>query len=382
MRDDIREAEKLLDEIESKKAKEQVGMIADVFSHLWDSSAFAGLFFATAVILRHHSPRLRYWMYARTIMSLSLSMALTLPAVSKSSTAGIQSQLDAILRRHFEAGDFSGSVLVARGEKIVYERSYGPANREWGISNNAHTKFEIGSMTKQFTALLVLDFIRSGAGFIEGPQSRKRYDVQEFVLEHCSGNLEFEPGSKFSYSNSGYFLLCAILEELSKKPYEQLLSERIFQPLGMKESGYAHPETILRNRAAGYERTAAGLRNARYYDMSIPFSAGALYSTTHDLYLWDRALNTERLLPDRLKDLLFTPNLESYGYGWAILVPDPGSPYAGEQIPMHGGAIFGFQSLIQRISKDQELIILLDNSDSPKLLEIALEIRRVLATNP
>src|SRR5690242_11685321 len=92
----------------------------------------------------------RVWMmYSPTIMILFLSMAVHSTAVSEPSTVGgIQSQLDAILRRHFEAGDFNGNVLVARREKIIYERSYGPANREWGVSNNAHTKFEIGSMTK------------------------------------------------------------------------------------------------------------------------------------------------------------------------------------------------------------------------------------------
>lgn len=357
-------------------------------------------------------------------MVVALLIAVLSPAAYAPGAISLRSRLDTVLQRHFKAGDFSGSVLVARREKIVYERSFGPANREWNVPNNAHTKFEIGSMTKQFTALLVLqfvsenkirldgritdylpyyrhdtgerisihqllthtsgvpDFIRSGAGFIDGPESRRQYQVREFVIDHCSGNLEFEPGSKFSYSNSGYFILGAILEEVSKKTYEQLLIERIFQPLGMTESGYTRTETILPNRAAGYERTAAGLRNARYYDMSIPFSAGALYATTHDLFLWDCALYTERLLPARLRDLLFTPNLEGYGYGWAVLVPEPGSPYAGEQIPMHGGAIFGFQSLIQHISRHQELIVLLDNSDSPKLLNIALEIRQVLATSP
>ena len=140
--------------------------------------------------------------------------------------------------------------------------------------------------------------------------------------------------------------------------------------------------TSLDHRAGGYEHSQSGLQNARYYDMSVPFAAGALFSTVEDLNLWDQALYGERLLPARVRDLLFKPNLENYGYGWVILVPAPGSPYAGESIPMHGGAIFGFQSVIQRIVEHRELIVLLDNNDDPKLLEIALQIRRALASNP
>lgn len=150
----------------------------------------------------------------------------------------------------------------------------------------------------------------------------------------------------------------------------------------MKDSGYTHTELIIPHRAVGYERTTNGFRNARFYDMSIPFSAGALYSTVGDLLLWDQALYGDRLLPSELRDLMFKPNLENYGYGWAMLVPGVGSPYAGESIPMHGGAIFGFQSVIERIVQHRETIILLDNSDTPKLLEIALEIRKLLAKNP
>lgn len=271
-------------------------------------------------------------------------------------------------------------------------------------------------MTKQFTALLVLQFVKedkirldghisdylpyyrtdtgkrvtvsellshtSGIpnfitfpGFLDGPASRVSYGVQEFAKEYCSGDLRFEPGSKFEYSNSGYFLLGAVLEQVSGERYEQLLQKRIFGPLGMKDSGYAHSETVIPHRAAGYERSSSGMHNARFYDMSIPFAAGGLYSTTEDLFLWDQALYTERLLPAKLRDLLFRPNLENYGYGWGILIPEEGSPYAGEAIPMHGGAIFGFQSVIVRIIQHKELIVLLDNSDSPKLLEIAQQIR-------
>jgi CubicO group peptidase (beta-lactamase class C family) len=176
--------------------------------------------------------------------------------------------------------------------------------------------------------------------------------------------------------------LGAILERVSGETYEKLLRERIFGPLSMKDSGYSHSETVIEHRAAGYERSESGFENARYYDMSIPFAAGALYSTARDLFLWDQALYTERLLPARLRDLLFKPNLEDYGYGWVMLVPATGSPYAGESIPMHGGAIFGFQSVIQRIPQHNELIVLLDNTDSPKLLDIALDLRRILSENP
>lgn len=356
-----------------------------------------------------------------------LIICLFLPLLGLAQQPGARpapdAQIDQIMRARFAAGDFNGTVLVARQGRVLYQRAFGLANREWNIPNDLETKFEIGSMTKQFTALLVLQMVNEGKiqlnghisdylpyyrqdtgrritisqllshesgipnftalpGFLDGPESRTHYAVQEFVTKFCSGDLEFEPGTKFNYSNSGYFLLGAILEQVSGKSYESLLQERIFGPLGMKNSGYTHTETLIPHRAAGYERTDSGFKNARFYDMSIPFAAGALYSTIGDLFLWDQALYGGRLLPARLRDLMFKPNLDNYGYGWGILVPAAGSPYAGESIPMHGGAIFGFQSVIVRIIQHHELLVLLDNSDSPKLLEISLQIRRVLDESP
>ena len=332
------------------------------------------------------------------------------------------SQINELMQAHATAGDISGAVLVARDGHILYQHAFGYANLEWRIPNDLQTKFEIGSMTKQFTALLVLQFVNEGKikldghlsdylpyyrrdtgnrvtvsqllshtsgipnfisapGFLEGPASRTEYSVKNFAQKYCGGDLEFAPGTRFNYSNSGYFLLGAILEQVSGNPYEQLLKERIFNPLGMNDSGYAHNDTLIPHRAAGYERSGNSLKNARFYDMSIPFAAGALYSTVADLLSWDQALYGDRLLPANLRDLLFKPNLDNYGFGWGILIPKPGSPYAGETVLMHGGAIFGFQSVIERIPKYRELIVLLDNTDSPKLLEIALEIRRALSDN-
>ncbi len=329
-------------------------------------------------------------------------------------------QIGRIMEARARQGQFSGAVLVAERGQVIYQHAFGFANLEWRIPNDIATKFEIGSMTKQFTALLVLRLVNEGRlrldgplstylpyyrkdtgdrvtihhllshtsgipnflaipGFLDGPDSRTKYRPEDFARRFCSGDLHFDPGSKFEYSNSNYFLLGAVLERVTGTTYEQLLGERIFSPLGMKDSGYTHTDEVIPRRASGYERTHDGLRNARFYDMSIPFAAGALFSTVGDLALWDRALYTEKLLPAPLRDLLFKPNLESYGYGWAILVPKPGLPFAGEPIDMHGGAIFGFQSLIERIPSQQDLIVLLDNTESPKLLDIALDIRGALA---
>src|SRR5215469_4144530 len=346
----------------------------------------------------------------------------TLASAQRGIPRSVAFQIDKVMRSHAAAEDFSGSVLVAGDGRILYQHSFGYANLEWKIPNDLHTKFEIGSMTKQFTALLVLQFVNEGRikldghlsdylpyyrkdtgnrvtvkqllshtsgipnftstpGFLDGAASRTTYVVKDFAQKYCSGDLEFAPGTRFHYSNSGYFLLGAILEQASGSSYEQLLKDRIFTPVGMNGSGYAHSETIIPHRASGYERSSDGLRNARFYDMSIPFAAGALYSTVGDLFLWDQALYGERLLPANVRDLLFRPNLENYGFGWGILIPKNGSANAGETVLMHGGAIFGFQSVIERIPKEKELIVLLDNTDSPKLLEIALEVRRRLLSD-
>jgi CubicO group peptidase (beta-lactamase class C family) len=359
--------------------------------------------------------------FSLCVTLILLVLPMPCPAQHVSSDPAIQ--INQIMQAHSAAAEFSGVALVARGGHVVYQHAFGLANREWSIPNDLDTKFEIGSMTKQFTAMLVLQMVNEGKlrldghlsdylpyyrqdtgyqitisellshtsgvpnftslpGFLDGPESRAHHTVQEFVQKYCSGNLQFAPGTKFDYSNSGYFLLGAILEQVYGESYEDLLQQRIFGPLGMKNSGYTHSDTLIPRRAAGYERTSLGFQNARFYDMSIPFSAGALYSTAGDLFQWDQALYTEQLLPAKLRDLMFKPNLEDYGYGWIMLIPASGAPYAGESIPMHGGAIFGFQSVIQRIIQHRELIVLLDNDDDPKLLNIALEIRRVLAQKP
>jgi len=297
---------------------------------------------------------------------------------------------------------FNGTALVAENGKVIYKQGVGLANMEWGIPNTPDTKFRLGSITKQFTATLTLQLVEQGKikldgklsdylpeyradigqkvtihhllthtsgipsytdqpGFFENV-SRNPYKVADFVKKYASGDLQFEPGSKFSYNNSGYFLLGAIIERITGKSYEQVLKENILDPVGMKNTGYDHHDTLMPKRAAGYNKTADGYINAAYLDMSIPYAAGSMYSTVEDLYLWDQALYTDKLISAKSKELMFKPFLDNYAYGWDVITASFKQNDQPVQIIRHAGGINGFSTMIVRLVNQKNLIVLLDNT--------------------
>ena len=315
--------------------------------------------------------------------------------------------IESLLDRYHELGTFNGAALVAENGKVIFKKGFGFADFEWKSPNTPDTKFRLGSITKQFTAALLLQLVEEGKVSLETPLSdalpyyradtgaiitihhllahtsgipsytglpdffkdvsRDPYAVRDFVLEYCSGDLEFEPGAEFRYNNSGYFLLGAIIEQVTGKGYAQALEERILDPLGMRASGYDLAAPLLEKRARGYERGLLDVRNADYLDMSLPFAAGALYSTVEDLYLWDQALYGDRVLPPAAKERMFTPNLEHYGYGWGIR-ERPIGPGKAERLTVgHGGGINGFNTLIRRVPEDRHLVVLLNNTGGTDL---------------
>lgn len=303
---------------------------------------------------------------------------------------------------------FNGALLVAQKGEVIYKAGVGFANMEWKIPNSTTTKFRIGSITKQFTSMLIMQMVNEGKVKLEDnitdylPHYRKEtgnmvtvhhllthssgipnytddrkfwlneklpFSVADFIRIYCSGDLEFEPGSRFSYSNSGYFILGAIIEAVTQKPYPMVLKEKILDRVGMKNTGYDFSSEIIANRAPGYIKTLEGYQNADYLDMGLPYAAGSLYSTVEDLHLWDRALYTEKLLPDSLKKKLFAPYLKAdgeitaySGYGW--FSANQKLPMAGKEIAMiwHTGGINGFLSTINRFPESEILIVVLDNS--------------------
>ena len=317
---------------------------------------------------------------------------------------------------------FNGSALVAENGKVIFKGGFGLANMEWNIPNTADTKFRLGSITKQFTAMLTLELVEQGKIKLDGKisdylpdyrkdigekvtvhhllthtsgipsytsqpgffanVSRNPYKVSDFVKQYASGNLEFEPGTKYSYNNSGYFLLGAIIERVTGKTYEQALKEMIFDKVGMKDTGYDLHNPLIPKRASGYQKTASGYINAAYLDMSIPYAAGSMYSTVEDLYLWDQILYTDKLLTAQSKELMYKPFLEEYAYGW--VVTNASFKVKDQAIPVitHGGGINGFTTTIVRYPGEKHLIVILDNTGSPNLNRLSEKIARILYDQP
>jgi CubicO group peptidase (beta-lactamase class C family) len=316
-------------------------------------------------------------------------------------------KIDGLLKQYYDYGQFNGSILVAENGKVIYKKGFGMANMEWAIPNQPDTRFRIASVTKQFTAALVLQLVEEGKIKLDGkitdyltdyrkdtgekvtihqllnqtsgipdytarPNfsaeiSRNPYAVADFVKKFASDDLEFEPGAKYRYSNSGYTILGAIIEKVTGKSYETALSERIFKPLGMTNSGYDHHSSLIEKRAGGYQKTPGGFVNTTYLDMSIPYAAGSLYSTVEDLFKWDQSLQEDKILSADSKKLMFMPGLGNYGYGIRITDMPIGKTDQKIKIIGHGGAINGFSSLIARAVEKRQTVIILDNINLGRL---------------
>ena len=329
-------------------------------------------------------------------------------------------QIDHLLQQYVANDQFNGVALVTDQGKVIFEKAYGWANREWQIANAKTTKFRLGSITKQFTATLILQLVEQSKLRLDGrmtdylpdypktsgdkitihhllthtsgipnftdfphffeTQSRAPYAPQTFIKKFADLPLDFEPGSAFAYSNSGYFLLGVIIERVTSKPYAQVLREKIFTPVGMAHTGYDSTATLLSQRAAGYDKSSTGYVNTPYLDMSIPYASGSLYSTVEDLYRWDQALYTTQLLSDSSKAKMFSPYREHYGYGWNITNERVGQDSV--QIVAHAGGINGFLDIIVRIPSRKQLIVLLNNTSSIPLNSIQKNILNALHGQP
>ena len=313
----------------------------------------------------------------------------------------VASKIDAALSHLVNTQAFTGSVLVAQDGEILLSKGFGLADRNNNIPNTSETKFRLGSVTKQFTAMAIMMLQAQGKLDVQDPVCNYIPDCPtawkaitlHHLLVHTSGipnftsrvdyantqatpsspeetiarfkdqPLDFHPSDEWRYSNSGYILLGYIIEQVSGQSYEAFLRQNIFEPLEMQNTGYDHDDGSL---ATGYANSTT---EAEYIDMSIPYAAGALYSTVEDLYRWDQALYTEQLLSQDLLNLIFTPHSPtdidtSYGYGWEMGVLN------NHSVVFHGGNIEGFAAEIRRYINDKTTIIVLSNQQNLRVNEI------------
>lgn len=298
---------------------------------------------------------------------------------------------------------FMGSILIAKDGHVLFDQSFGSASLEWNIPNTPSTKFRIGSLTKQFTAASILllaerNLLRLDdpiSNYIDNaPQSWEHVTLFE-LLTHTSGIISltdlppqeariiqggspaeivsrfrdkpllFTPGSKAQYSNSGYILLGMVVEKASGMSYGQFLQTNIFGPLGMRNTGIESRNDLLPQRASGYKENAGGYQPADFIDMTVPFAAGDLYSTTRDLELWENGLFGGKVLRPKSLETMITRKQGDYGMGVKVTEED------GHRLISHTGGIQGFRGDVRYYPDDHLSVIVLSNTESGKSLELS-----------
>lgn len=313
----------------------------------------------------------------------------------------LEHKIDSIITTRFNDTSGPGGVfMVAKNGKTIYQKAFGKANLEWGTNLTPDAVFQLGSITKQFTAIAILMLEEEGrlkvsdniARYIPDYPAGDRITIHH-LLTHTSGirdftkmksisdiaqkemtpkmmvdffknePVDFSPGEKFAYNNSGYVLLGHIIELVSGESYEDFIQHHIFSKAGMHQSSYASDRKIIPNRVYGYHKKEKGYVNKTIISYSIPFSSGSLMSTATDMLKWQNALNQHLLLPEAATSKAFSQyklnNGESfsYGYGWHLRNTN------GIPTREHGGSIFGFKSMGVYIPSEDIYVLGLSNCD-------------------
>jgi len=320
------------------------------------------------------------------------------------------SRMEQVVQSYVENKQFMGSALVARDGTVLLNKGYGFANLEWEVRNSPTTRFRLGSITKQFTAACILLLEERGKLKVDDPVKKYMTDAPAAwdkvtlfnLLTHTSGipgftefpdyasseaiattperlvarfrdkPLEFQPGEKWNYSNSGYVLLGYLIEKISQQSYSQFVQENIFNPLGMKDSGYDSNSAIIPHRASGYTPSTKGVMNTGFIDMSIPFSAGGLYSTTEDLLRWEQGLMGGKLLSSASLQKMTTPFKNDYAFGLAVRTVN------GHKLIEHGGEIEGFNTELAYYPEDRLTVVVLANLNGQAPEQIASKLAAVV----
>jgi CubicO group peptidase (beta-lactamase class C family) len=333
----------------------------------------------------------------------------------------ISAQLDTLFHTQERTIRPGIAVAIIREGQITYCQGHGLANMEWEQPVTPHTVFGLGSTTKPFTATAIMLLEQQGKlclddtiqtylpeyptqehrvtlrhllthtsgipNFVTQPDFREQHahtknSVAEVIALFKDLPFDFAPGTRYSYSNSGYVLLGHILERLLDMSYSEVIQRLIFHPLGMTHSYYLTPEAIIPHRASGYIRTEQGYQHARFITPAVKHAAGGLASTLEDMILWDSALREERLLDHTTQARMYSPvclvdgRTENYGFGWEI------GHYRQHHYVCHAGGIPGYSAFFGRFPDDELTIILLSNRHALDVSALARKIAQIVLDLP
>jgi CubicO group peptidase (beta-lactamase class C family) len=335
-----------------------------------------------------------------------ISLAAATPVLS-AQTAGredLTKKIDAVMSDVYKPDQPGAAIIVRKNGQTVFRKGYGMADIELQVPVEPNMVFRLGSITKQFTAVSILMLVQEGklglqdeiTKFLPDYPTQGRKITVEHLLTHTSGiqsytdlpewlslwrkdftlkelidlfkekPMQFEPGERWAYNNSGYILLGAVIEKISGLTYEEFVDNRIFKPLGMKGSTYGSTERIILRRVPGYQMGKGGFVNAPYLSMTQPYAAGSLLSTVDDLAIWSDAVFSGKLIKKEWLDKAFAPcklkNGESSGYGYGWFTAD----FGGHRSIEHGGGINGFTSYAMTFPEDGIYLAILTNSAAPR----------------
>jgi CubicO group peptidase (beta-lactamase class C family) len=337
-----------------------------------------------------------------TIIFLFVSISFTFPGrlqAEQGPTKGLAKKINAFLEKTYPANEPGAVVLAIKDGKIILRKGYGMANLELGIPIKPEMVFHIGSITKQFTAAAIMKLVEEGKlsvtddikKYLPNYPTHGHKITIHHLLNHTSGiksytsmtdwpplmrkdmtpaelidlfknqPMDFAPGERVLYSNSGYILLGAIIEKVSGKSYEAYIHENIFKPLGMSNSYYGSNKRIIPNRVSGYEKGKKEITNASYLSMTLPYAGGSLVSTVDDLHRWYQALEAGKVISKKSLEQMYTPaklnngKTQNYAYGWLL------GTLFGEKTIEHDGGINGFYSDALRVPEKKVFVTVLTN---------------------
>lgn len=344
---------------------------------------------------------MRYFLPILFLFSSTLSKSQTLPQ-----------KIDTLISTYAKLNKFNGTILITKSGHTIFEKAYGYRNAEKHIKATTNDIFQLGSLTKSFTAVLIMKLVKEkklslntriitffpavhpekeitiaqllnhtsgireelrNAEFRAKVLSGQRVSKQEMLGLYAAEPLDFEPGTEFSYSNSGYNLLGMVIEKLTGMSYGAAMYQSVFKPLGMSHSGfdYAQLKSSLKTKGYAYI-SSTRIVPAKVWDASTTYSSGGLYSNARDLAVWNRALKENKLISAASLNKSYTSVKGDYGYGWFI------DSVAHRKMAYHAGNVEGSTSYFCRIPEDDICIIMLINQTSTTIESIGSKVIALL----